>query len=55
MAGTSAPCCDDPGRCELRRILDEVDDTVRTTFAAVSLATLIRSPRTGIVAGEGAA
>lgn len=46
LAETSARCCDDPAACPLRGVLDEVDDTARTTFAAISLETLIR-PRGG--------
>jgi Rrf2 family protein len=47
LAETSARCCDDPAACALRLVLDEVDDTTRTTFAAISLETLVR-PRGGV-------
>lgn len=43
LRGTSALCCDRPGECPFRRVLDEVDEITRTTFASISLETLIRS------------
>ncbi len=33
--------CPQDGACRLRRLFDEVDDTVRSAYAAVTLETLI--------------
>ncbi len=41
IAGRDAPECAETDTCRLRRLLDEVDETTRSTFASVSLDTLV--------------
>jgi Rrf2 family protein len=43
--GTSADGCATPAECALRLVFDEVDETIRTTFAAISLETLVAKRR----------
>ncbi len=41
--------CDRRNRCRLRRLFDEVDELARSTFASITLETLVRAPRPGLL------
>ena len=41
LAESSQRPCVDPGACRLKRVLDEVDELVRCTFASITLETLV--------------
>jgi Rrf2 family protein len=40
--------CGEPVECRLRRLFDEVDELARSTFASVTLETLVGRPRPGM-------
>lgn len=43
--------CDREESCRLRRLFDEVDELARCTFASITLETLVRAPRPGLLIG----
>lgn len=43
LAESSRQPCTDPGACRLKRVLDEVDELVRCTFASITLETLVHA------------
>lgn len=44
--------CDRGPSCRLRRLFDEVDELARSTFASITLETLVRVPRPGLAATD---
>lgn len=44
--------CDRGPSCRLRRLFDEVDELARSTFASITLETLVRVPRPGLAAPD---
>lgn len=46
--GADRPCAISEHACRLRMMLDEVDEMARSTFASITLETLVARPRPGI-------